>query len=615
VLVRETAGQAGYTSIPTALRVFSLAFSLNGRRLYGLMWPSSPNSTAATHAVTWQRALNDSWSQTVDREIPGAYRLFDSREGVVAAVSLEGDILFIGLETDQELARIPIEADATKFPVIGVSPDLRFAAIRKGNPAGGGEIEIWDLSAKTRRAQLNPQLGRAISASFGGDGRYLACSFEYGVQVYGTVRFDPWLTCRGYLYMGSAVSAGASLGGGGTVLAIPFFQENSVRLVNVESGAESARLPTGGPPVEARFSMNGSTLAALGESLAALGESAPRLLRMEENPEKLTLRGHVGGVPCVEFSPDGSLIASTGKDRKIRFWEAQTGKSLGVSEDLPGFGQTLAFTPDGKFLASAGFTTEQVQIWSTDSRKLMLTLGEARQGNSWSCVFSPDGRYLFAGGRRVRAWELEPKPVGAGGLPWELRTLFVGPGITRNLIFDPLTPGIIYVGESSQDGNSVRGMVSRTLEADATASFLLRSGDAVQSVGLVPKSGELASFNSSNRTLYFFDRQTLQVTRTIQTLRPGEVSNSPLANFKFSPDGSRVAIVNSTGRGVGVFDVASGRPLYTLPEESGAVWWLAWNPNGRRVAISQSDGDIAIWDLEQVERALKELGLDPAPSK
>jgi YD repeat-containing protein len=181
-------------------------------------------------------------------------------------------------------------------------------------------------------------------------------------------------------------------------------------------------------------------------------------------------------------------------------------------------------------------------------------------------------------------------------------------------VFDAATRAIVYVGDLSQDGRLLHGVFSRTLEADAKPSFLIPSGNLVQNVGLLPKSGQLASFNPRDRSLSFFDRETRQVTRSMATLRGGETSTSAVANFKFSPDGSRVAIVNYTGRGVGVFDVASGRPLYTLPEESGAIWWLAWNPNGRRLAISQADGDIAIGTLEQVERALKELATRSVPA-
>jgi len=55
----------------------------------------------------------------------------------------------------------------------------------------------------------------------------------------------------------------------------------------------------------------------------------------------------------------------------------------------------------------------------------------------------------------------------------------------------------------------------------------------------------------------------------------------------------------------------SGRVLYSLPESTGSVWWLAWSPDGMRLAVSRSNGEIAIWNLPEVESVLNRLGRAP----
>jgi WD40 repeat protein len=63
--------------------------------------------------------------------------------------------------------------------------------------------------------------------------------------------------------------------------------------------------------------------------------------------------------------------------------------------------------------------------------------------------------------------------------------------------------------------------------------------------------------------------------------------------------------------GVELRDPATGKLLYTLPEETGLIWWLAWSPDSQRLAVSRANGEIAIWNLKEVEAQLAQLGLRP----
>src|SRR5437870_11837448 len=76
----------------------------------------------------------------------------------------------------------------------------------------------------------------------------------------------------------------------------------------------------------------------------------------------MILRGHSDDVYSVKFSPDGKRIASGGRDRTIRFWDASTGA---LTHTLPGHGDSVyavAFSPDGKLLAS-GCRDGTIKIW------------------------------------------------------------------------------------------------------------------------------------------------------------------------------------------------------------------------------------------------------------
>ena len=70
-------------------------------------------------------------------------------------------------------------------------------------------------------------------------------------------------------------------------------------------------------------------------------------------------------------------------------------------------------------------------------------------------------------------------------------------------------------------------------------------------------------------------------------------------------------MVTPSGLGVDLRDPATGKLLCTLPDEPGSIWWLAWSPDSQRLAVSRANGDITIWNLNEVEAQLLRLELKP----
>jgi len=237
----------------------------------------------------------------------------------------------------------------------------------------------------------------------------------------------------------------------------------------------------------------------------------------------------------------------------------------------------LAFSPDGKTVASGDAENALIVLRDVPSGRELRTLDGHRKGVS-SVAFSPDGKTMASGGvdATVKLWE-----VASGR---ELRKL-VGHGKwVHSVAFSP-------------DGKSVlSGSQDKTLKLwDAATGLELRTiaghTEDVWSVAFSP-DGKTVVSGSSDKTAKLWDTATGRELRTLA----GHVGG--VMSVAYSPDG-RTVVSGAGGRDktVKLWDVATGRELHTLAGHVGGVMSVAYSPDGQTLASGSLDKSLKLWDM------------------
>jgi WD40 repeat protein len=117
------------------------------------------------------------------------------------------------------------------------------------------------------------------------------------------------------------------------------------------------------------------------------------------------MSGHIQIVKSLAFSPDGKILASASLDKTIKLWDTSTGNEIRTLSGHTGGVTGVAFSPDGLTVASASWDTTVI-LWDVHSGNLLQKFsGHTDRVNS--VAFSPDGHLLASASDdgSVRLWD------------------------------------------------------------------------------------------------------------------------------------------------------------------------------------------------------------------
>ena len=477
--------------------------------------------------------------------------------------------------TGKEVARMTHDFDVSS---VAFSPDGRYVV------SGS-----FDTTARVWEAATGNEVARMLhdewvaTVAFSPDGHYVVSGGGDGTARVWEATTGKEITRM--IFEGDVLSVSFSLDGRHVASAVSAEDSSAVLVWEALSGREISHMRHDGTVWAVAFSPDGNYVASqIGDDTASIWEvsSGKEITRFTHRTSPS--RGGGGatqrGRQTIAFSPDGKYVVSGG-DISACVWDASTGKEISCM--IHDFGvRSVAFSPDGRYVVS-GSGDGTARVWEVSSGREVSRM--THEGTVYSTVFSPDGRYVVSGsgGGTARVWE----------------------AITENEIARRIADRDTWAVSPDQKYMVVRGDNDSQLE-------ILEVGSS-EPLAQMNYEGDLrwVDYSPNGRYLALTTEDTIQIWKSFTGEEVTQITLNGNVDFTyFSPDSQYVVLTYRDGL-TEIWEAASGREI-TRALHDGDVYSVSFSPDGKSVVTGSQDGIATVWELssrQEVARVTHEAGV------
>lgn len=279
-----------------------------------------------------------------------------------------------------------------------------------------------------------------------------------------------------------------------------------------------------------------------------------------------------GNVEAMAYSPDGKFLASASTNILIR--DADSHRVLTNLSMAP---LTLAFSHDGTLLVAGAH--QEVAVWETRNWQRRPKLPAA----SFPTLFSPDGRWLVTGQPSTNqllvwntsTWEASPGGYGSPDLP---------PNARHGFAFSP--DGTLLVTPWIHMGRSQFGLRVWRFPAFEGITDLFPAETPLFSAAFLPDGKHLLAGTFDGRLLVW----NVEKREFVETHREHSAHITSIAVQ------GRQFVTASSDRTLSLWDSETRRHLARLRGHTREVWSVAFSPSADGVASGAFDGTARIWN-------------------